>query len=151
MRILYVYRSPRKDIFQKALNLQASDFPLYGLNHLNALGIQADFFDEDMGLGPLLSLVQRISRVVVNRTQLGWNIGQAIKTLKRVNDYDLVFATTDSTGLPLAFLKRIGMFKTPLVIASQGICESCRLKSWNWAFSFHRWSLKAADRLVHYG
>ena len=138
-------------IYQKAILKETSDFPLYGLNHLQALGVQADFFDEDRILGHSLKCIQRISRGIVNRTQLGWNIGQAIQSLKRIRDYNLVFATTDSTGLPLAFLKRLGLFETPLVIASQGLCRSLQLKEWNWAFRLHRWSLEAVDHVVFYG
>ena len=151
MRVLYLYRSSRMAIYQKALSEETSDFPLYGLNHLRELGVEADFFDEDRTLGNHLKRAQQISRGIIDRTQLGWNIGQAIRSLKRIRDYDLVFATADSTGLPLAFLKRLGLFETALVIASQGLCQSLQLKGWNWAFRLHRWSLEAVDHVVFYG
>jgi len=151
MRILFIYRSSRKEIYRLVTTGQASDSPLYGLNHLEELGASTSFFDEDKELGGFVKWIDQFSRKVIIATELGWNIGQAIQSLKRLRNYDLIFATTDSTGLPLAFLKRLGMFPTPLVIASQGLCQFLSIKGWNWAFRLHRWSLKSVDHIMHYG
>ncbi len=151
MRVLYLYPTPRIQVYQKVMLNNGPNSPLYGLNYLREFGTEIDFFDEDRTLGYILSLAQRISGTIVKRAELGWNIGQAFKSLKRFNNYDLIFACTDSTGLPLAFLKKLGFIKTPLIIASQGLCQSLKIKGWNWAFRLHRWSLESVNQVVFYG
>ena len=109
MRVLYLYATSRLPLYQKVRSRKASDFPLYGLNHLGALGVHADFFDEDRVLGGCLKQIQRLARSVTKRTTLGWSIGIAIQTLKRMRDYDLVFAGNllDRLYSPRKFLAEI--------------------------------------------
>jgi glycosyltransferase involved in cell wall biosynthesis len=114
-------------------------------------GVAAEFFDEDRRLGFWTGLSQAFARIVIRRTGIGWNIGQALRTLPRLRHYDCIFATTDSTGLPLAFLKRCGILKIPLVVASQGLCNSLDKLGWNRWFGLHKWSMEAVDHFVVYG
>lgn len=151
MRVLYLYRTDRGAIYEKVNAKETSDFPLYGLIHLQQTGIHAEFFDEDRVLSSYRKSLQRLFHAITNLTGLGWNIGQALNSLRRISDYDLVFATTDSTGLPMAFLKRLGLIKIPLVMASQGLSQSLARRGWNWAFRLHKWSLQAVAHVVYYG
>jgi glycosyltransferase involved in cell wall biosynthesis len=151
MRVLYLYRSSRKQQVGLAIAGSAPDTPLYGLNHLHEFGIDGKFFDSDRELGFLSRLLQHCSQRIIDKTGMGWNIGQALRSLKRQKDVDCFFATTDSTGLPLAFLKKCGVVKRPLVVASQGLSNSVDRFGWNRWFGLHKWSMSAVDRFVVYG
>jgi len=124
---------------------------MYGLGHMADFDVAAEFFDEDRRLGIGTGLSQAIAGILIRRTAIGWNIGQALRTLPRLHHYNCIFATTDSTGLPLAFLKRLGCWQGPLVMASQGLTQCLEDKRWNWGFRLHRWSLDAVDHFVTYG
>lgn len=151
VKVLYLYRSERTSVLTEWQEGAGPDTALYGLNHLRKYGIQGDFFDEDRVLGFTPWWLQQPGKLLILKTNLGWNIGQALQSLKRIKAYDSVFATTDSTGLPLAFLKRLGLFHKPLIMASQGLCQNLENQGWSWAFRVHRWSMRAVDCFIVYG
>jgi len=152
MRVLFVYRSSRSVAEYAAVAGAAPDTPLYGLNHLRAQGVRAEYDDADRSWQDRkFSVLRILEQMIVGRTGLGWNLRQALSIARRMRHYDVVFATTDSTGLPLAFLKRLLGLRTPLVMASQGLSQYLQTLGLNGAFRLHRWSLSAVDHVVVYG
>lgn len=151
MRVIYLYRSSRQQQVDLASAGHAPDTPLYGLNHLHEFGIEGKFFDSDRQLDLIFRFLQRCSQRIIDSTGMGWNIGQALKSVKRQSEFDCYFATTDSTGLPLALLKKFGILQKPLVVASQGLCTSVDRFGWNRWFGLHKWYMDAVDHFVVYG
>lgn len=138
LRVLYLYASDRSKILQGVERGEMPDTLLYGLNHMTDIGLRAEFFDDDRRLRPPYRGAQALARLVIRRTEHGWNIGQALQSLHRLRGYDCVFATTDSTGLPLSFLKGLGLWNGILIMASQGLTQSLAKQGWNWGFRLHR-------------
>jgi glycosyltransferase involved in cell wall biosynthesis len=151
MRVLYLYATERSSVQEGAERGMKPDTLLYGLNHMADFGHDAEFFDEDRRLRSPYREAQTLASLVIRQTAHRWNLGQALQSLTRLQDYDCVFATSDSTGLPLAFLKRLGCWQGRLIMASQGLTQSLATQGWNWAFRLHRWSLSAIDHIVVYG
>jgi len=53
----------------------------------------------------------------------GGDFASVLSSLRAANDADVVFATTDTVGIPLILLKRFGLLRTPLVYAAIGLPE----------------------------
>jgi len=151
MKVLFLYRSNRQQQMDSALMGEGVDTPLYGLNHMHLFDIEGIFNDDDRRLGIWERLQIKCSMKSERYTGLSWNIGQALKSLKHQKYTDCFFATTDSTGLPLALLKKCRFLRKPLVIATQGLCNSTDIFGWNWWFKLHKWAMGSVDHFVMYG
>ncbi len=53
----------------------------------------------------------------------GGDFASAFASLRTANEADVVFATTDTAGIPLILLKRAGLLRSPLVYAAIGLPE----------------------------
>jgi glycosyltransferase involved in cell wall biosynthesis len=85
------------------------------------------------------------------RTGLGGlNMGQALQIGRQIRQYDLVFATTDSVGLALEMLTRLGYITAPIVHASMGLIEKLVARRNSLGFRITRGLLDAAARIVCY-
>lgn len=151
MRVLYLYPTPRQQIYRQVLSAEGPDVQLYGLNYMESLGIKAEFQDGARKHSLSEHAFRLINRLMAHFTGIGFNMGQAIERLHDSREYDVVFATTDSVGLPFAFLRLLRLAKVPLVIASQGLTSWAKERGMNWAFRLHRRLLQYADRIVYYG
>jgi glycosyltransferase involved in cell wall biosynthesis len=70
----------------------------------------------------------RATAKVVNRLlrltgAYGGDFASAFASLRSANEADVVFATTDTVGIPLILLKRAGLLRSPLVYAAIGLPE----------------------------
>jgi glycosyltransferase involved in cell wall biosynthesis len=116
MNIFYLYSQPRK-IWERQVKLgRMPDHVLYGLNHLRRLGHQVTYSDAGFSRFNLLKWpISPLQRWFLHRFGVGFQLDQALLLLPRLRQADVIITTNDSCGLPVAFLKWLGLLKTPQV------------------------------------
>jgi glycosyltransferase involved in cell wall biosynthesis len=100
-------------------------YRLFGLDEVRARGARVRHNLEREGPPPLWA---RAAAKVVNRLLrltggYGGDFASALASLRTANEADVVFATTDTVGIPLILLKRAGLLRPPLVYAAIGLPE----------------------------
>ncbi len=100
-------------------------YRLFGLDEIRARGAQVRHNLEREGAPPLWA---RATAKVVNRLLrltggYGGDFASTLASLRTANEADVVFATTDTVGIPLILLKRAGLLRPPLVYAAIGLPE----------------------------
>lgn len=63
------------------------------------------------------------NRVANAAVPLGGDFAAVLPSLRRANAADVVFATVDTVGIPLLWLRRARLLRTPVVYASIGLAE----------------------------
>lgn len=124
-KVLFVYnrvRSERAAAFAACL---APDDSLYGLHAIRERGFDAEFDDighDIRGIGRLYKAVD--DELSGGGRRIGFHWWQAKRLLPRLRSADLVFATADSSALPILWLRRRGLFRAPVVYGSIGLTQS---------------------------
>lgn len=100
-------------------------YRLFGLDEVRARGARVRHNLEREGRP---SLWARAAGKAVNRLLrltggYGGDFASAFASLRTANEADVVFATTDTVGIPLILLKRAGLLRPPLVYAAIGLPE----------------------------
>ena len=100
-------------------------YRLFGLDEIQARGGGVRHNLEREGAPPLWA---RATATAVNRLLrltggYGGDFASAFASLRTANEADVVFATTDTIGIPLILLKRAGLLRPPLVYAAIGLPE----------------------------
>jgi glycosyltransferase involved in cell wall biosynthesis len=100
-------------------------YRLFGLDEVNRRGSVVRHNLERPGKPPWWA---RAAATIVNRALrltggYGGDFASAFALLRRANEADVVFATSDTLGIPLALLKRAGLLRPPLVYAAIGLPE----------------------------
>ena len=149
MKILYVYRTARKEIFRNAKKHLEPDHSLYGANHLQNLGFKIEF--SDIAYSPLNLLhlfLLPLEKILVKTTSIGFKLDQAILLLPKALSADVIIATTDSAGLPFLLMKKLGILKTPLIYISTGLVNELQIRRKNFVFKLYQSSFKASEFVV---
>jgi glycosyltransferase involved in cell wall biosynthesis len=99
-------------------------YRLFGLDEVRARGASVRHNLEREG-APLWA---RLAANVVNRSLrlrggYGGDFASVLVSLQTANRADVVFATSDTVGIPLVLLKRAGLLRPPLVYAAIGLPE----------------------------
>ncbi len=124
-RVLMLFNRPRADRIAAAERGECPDELLYGLQALRARGWEIVM--SDAGFKPycggrlLKALDNRFSR---GGRRTGFHLKQAWRLRRLCREVDLIFATADSSGLPVLFLQALGFFRTPVVCSSIGLAET---------------------------
>ena len=156
-KIFFAFPSNRAGTVNRVNNGLSPDNELYGLNHLKEFGFQAEYANVyspaqrllDIFFLPLHKLFQR-------QIDIGFHLGRAILLLPKINRSDVVIANTDSIGLPICFLKRLGLVRPPVVYAVglfyiQGDLKlSVDSNKKTWFRSFYVWILSGADHIIYH-
>jgi glycosyltransferase involved in cell wall biosynthesis len=100
-------------------------YRLFGLDYVRARGALVRHNLERNGPPPLWA---RAAATAVNRLLrltggYGGDFASVFASLRTANQADVVFATTDTIGIPLILLKRAGLLRPPLVYAAIGLPE----------------------------
>jgi glycosyltransferase involved in cell wall biosynthesis len=100
-------------------------YRLFGLDEIAARGARVRHNLERRGAPPLWA---RTTALFVNRALrlaggYGGDFASTLASLRKANEADVVFATTDTVGIPLILLKRVGLLRPPLVYAAIGLPE----------------------------
>jgi glycosyltransferase involved in cell wall biosynthesis len=118
-----------RDAPERRAALSAPDaldrYRLFGLDQVQARGARVRHNLERDGPPPLWA---RATATAVNRSLqitggYGGDFATALASLRLANDADVVFATSDTVGIPLVLLKRLGLLRPPIVYAAIGLQE----------------------------
>lgn len=116
MKIAYVFSQPRKS-WEKAVDQKKMpDHVLYGMNFLNSQDHKIIYSDTAFAKRNLLKWpVSPLQQLFRNQFGVGFQLDQAILLASKLNQADVIVTTNDSCGLPVAFLKKIKVIKSPQI------------------------------------
>lgn len=143
-KVAFLFKGGRED-------RKCGDFPtefFYGMPELEAMGWDIKVVsDHDLGLSsPPASLFWRIagrlSHAVVGLS--AWVLRELTRPmrLERLNKFDVLVATTNTFGLAIGALKRLGMLRSRVVFLAMGLVEERSPVLWK---AFYRWALKDVE------
>lgn len=81
-------------------------------------------------------------------TGVGFALGQLIGRVSYLNKFDLIYGINDTSGVALAFLKKLGLLKTKIVWISAGLVNNLTSRPKNIVTKFFRWFLPSADLIL---
>lgn len=81
-------------------------------------------------------------------TGLGFSLGQLLQHIRYINSFDIVYGINDTSGLPLALLKRIGLIRPRIIFISAGLINNLHDRPSDIRSRFITWFLPAADRVL---
>lgn len=149
--VLYADTRPRR----VALDLPpgaAERYVLYGLDELIAAGFAVG---HNLEPGREAGLLTRAVGAVLDRAvRLGGgssgDFTSVLGCLRELRAADVVFSTVDRTGIPVAFLRRLGIVRTPVVYVAIGLPERVaglrpRMKN------LYRSAFRRLDAILAYG
>ena len=150
-KVLFVYRTPRKKIYQDWKKDKGPDSLLFGANHLKKMGYYVDFYDYAYSpLNLFHPLFYPLEHSIINITGMGFKLDQALALLPKFNKYDVIIETGDSAGLPILFLKYLKLIKKPVVFMTAGLAGALKGKTKSWVGSFYKKILPMADVFTSY-
>ena len=149
-KILFLYKTSRKQVYRLWKLGKGPDTILYGANHLEKLGYNVKFFDFAFSkLNPLIWLFYPIHLMAAKTTGIGFKIDQAISLLPVIYRSDVIVSTIDTTGLPILLLKKLRIINKPVIYIS--VDFAFRIQNNNkWPFNWYRQLLKYADVIICY-
>src|SRR2546430_15040739 len=117
--------APERRAALKAPEGAADRYRLYGIDQLSARGVAIRHNLERPAPAPLWAraAATAINRVLYGLGGYGGDFASVLASLRVANDADVVLATVDTVGLPLALLGRAGLLRTPFVYTSIGLPE----------------------------
>ena len=114
MKVFYIYKTPRKDIYNNYLKGNAPNDPLFGLTCMSNFGILASFRDDyhQTQLKKFIVPLEKISLLNISRT---------LKLIPDFNTNDLIFSTNDGCGLSFSLIKKMFRINKPHVYQTIGL------------------------------
>ncbi|MBI4437484.1 glycosyltransferase [Candidatus Uhrbacteria bacterium] len=98
---------------------------------------------------PFLQLLCRpLETYLIARVHVGFRLDQALRHLWAIRRQEVILAETDSTGLPLLLLKRLGFIRGRVGFISAGLINELEAQQHTRLFAWYRWLLRAADFIV---
>jgi len=94
-----------------------------GADRYAAHGWKADFNLNHLPHPKVRAAGNILSRLFFKAGGYGGDFATVLTNLRRANRADVVFSTVDTVGIPLAFFRRLGLLRRPLVYMSIGLCE----------------------------
>jgi glycosyltransferase involved in cell wall biosynthesis len=119
-RILFIYPTKRRKIFDDYLSGNAPSNLLYGLAELIKKGYKCDFVDAgyDQSKNPFYYIFYPLERFFQKIYDSSFHLYHVVYKLNAIKDYDLVIVTSEACALPLLLLKKIGIIKKPVIFLS---------------------------------
>lgn len=148
-KILYVYRTARKKIYERVQQGLEPDHILYGFKYIKQKGW--DVFFSDIGysrLNILFWLFLPIQKLIIYKTTIGFKLDQAILLLPKIKHSDLIITTTDSVGLPLLFLKKLKIINKPIIYISIGLANELVIRKKSFMYKFYLDLLNKANIII---
>lgn len=150
-KILYVFRTRRKEILDGWKRGKNPDSMLFGLNHLRQMGYRVDFFDYQYSLfNPLHWLFYPLEHAIIGQTRMGFKLDQAVSLLSVIKNYDVIVATADVSGLPLLWLKQLRLINKPVIVLGGATAGPLKSNPKSWVIDFYKKLYAQVDRLTCY-
>lgn len=150
-KLLFIYRTPRRKVYEDWKKGKGPDSLLFGANHLTRMGYKVDFFDSAYSPFNIFHpLFYPLEHLLIKETGMGFKLDQACFLSLRFNNYDVIVATGDSAGLPILFLKYLGIIKKPVIFMSAGLAGALKGKTDTWLGKFYKKILTKADIFTSY-
>ncbi len=109
-------------------------------------------FVEDPEKGCLYKIWRPIEQQLSKMMGMGFALNAVISHLTKLNRAETVISTVDTCGLPVGFLKRLGLVRSRLVYLSQGLSDRVnRHGKKNLVSRFYLWCAGGADTWVVLG
>ena len=122
--ILFIFRRKRKERLELYEAAQGPDEALYGINHFDLQRFRVDFCEgDDNQWNWRRRLWYPIEVQIARLTNIGFALHIALDNLSQLRQAGLIISTVDSCGLPIAFLKWLGLISTPTIYISQGLSD----------------------------
>lgn len=114
MNIFFLYSQPRKSWLQAVRLSRMPDHVMYGLTKLPKHKYTTSISDKGFAKTNLWRwIASPIQQWFLKQSGVGFQIDQLIPLVSKLQQVDAIVATNDSCGLPLAWLKQLGVIKTP--------------------------------------
>lgn len=149
-RIFYVFRRPVLEKLEQVKKRQMPEDAFYGFTQLSPK-FAPYTTDQHLNSKTLLFLQRLINNGVLNFIDMGFSLLPSLFLVNRLKQANIVFATTDTYGLPLALFKSYGLFRSPLVFNTIGLYDAIVRKNNFLALSVVKWLVKQVDMFVSGG
>lgn len=121
---LYIFRPGRTQLLERVEKGESPDDMLYGFAALRKLYPDTHYIERDDSRWDWkrrlwFPVELRISR----RITIGFSLHFAMDHLGILRKTDVIISPADSTGLPVAMFKALGLVKTPMIYFSQGLTD----------------------------
>ena len=150
-KIFYFYLTPRKKLLDDYYSGHEPSTFLYGLPQLRRLGFEVNFSDLAYHplnlLRPLLQPLEKLHMRLL-AYPLGFRLHQALLLYPLYRGADILFCTQDSAGLPIAWLKRLGIIKNKVVIVSSNLTNAIEKTQSSWMKSFIKINLNSVELFI---
>lgn len=93
-------------------------------------------------------LFKPFEQYCIHRAHVGFRFDQALFHLSLLKKQDVIFAETDSCGLPLLLLKRLHLIQARIGFNSAGLINNLENQQGTRFFRFYKWLLLSADFIV---
>jgi glycosyltransferase involved in cell wall biosynthesis len=125
-------------------------YRLFGLDeiHAHGAGVRHNLEHDARGWARFVDAV--VNRVLRLLGGYGGDFATILSSLRTVNESDVVFATSDTIGLPIVLLKRAGLLRPPVVYAAIGLPERLAQLRGRPMRRLYAKALRAAHTIVTY-
>ncbi|MCZ7585336.1 MAG: glycosyltransferase [Deltaproteobacteria bacterium] len=151
-KVFYVFNRPRWEKQRLYERGRCPDDALYGMNTLRKRGFTVEFSDDGHDFSSWRSrLILPVGDVLSEKgRRVGFHLWQAMTLREKLKRADLIFATADSSALPLLRDKAKRRLSAPIVYATIGLAESFPDRR-GWIYRYYKELAASADALIHYG
>jgi glycosyltransferase involved in cell wall biosynthesis len=125
LKVFFAYRESRERRGALAQAPGALErYRLFGLDELAALGVGVRH-NLERKRAPMWAreLDRGLNQALYGAGGYGGDFVSVLPSLRTMNAADVVFSTVDTVGIPLMFLRRVGLLRRPLVYAAIGLPE----------------------------
>lgn len=133
----YKVSEERRRVIKRNLHNDPAGYCLYGARDLEKRGLSvAHNLKPDLIFGSFRhSLISHVDHYLYSWGRLWGNLETVLAHRKRANAADIVVATVDNVGIPIAFLKLMGFIRPPVIYVSIGLPEKLKYeRNRLWAF-----------------
>jgi glycosyltransferase involved in cell wall biosynthesis len=150
-KIIYLYKTPREQTYNYWESGKGPDTILYGANRLRQLGYKVKFSDISFSNFNLIRwLFYPIQYLAARLTGIGFKLDQALLFLPIMDKDTVVVSTMDTAGLPLLFLKKLGLLRSRVIYISIQIAQLINSNPDKFPFNWYKSLFKYADAIVCY-
>ncbi len=120
--ILYIFRRPVTPALKKIKTRQVPRDIFYGFTEISK---KYKVITTDVAFQSklLLGAQQLLNMLILHFIDIGFSLLPTLCLFKELNKTDLIFATVDTYGLPIAFLKKMGLISKPLIFNTIGLYD----------------------------